>query len=158
MGKPRKVDPAATGVLPPVSKKKKHREQEALPAEPIEVQRYEVDYAVTASQMRFDPTPQGTSHGIMNFMITASDDDGTLSSIASRATSNLKPESYQQILAGGLRLRQEVDVPLRATSLRLGVQDALTGHMGTVEIPLPVKAPPGVAQSLTHAMPEIEPD
>jgi hypothetical protein len=66
----------------------------------------------------------------MNFMITASDDDGTLSSIASRATSNLKPESYQQILAGGLRLRQEVDVPLRATSLRLGVQDALTGHMG----------------------------
>jgi hypothetical protein len=64
----------------------------------------------------------------------------------------------QAILAGGLRLRQDVDVPLRATSMRLGVQDALTGHMGTVEIPLPVKAPPEAAQSLAHAMSEIEPD
>jgi hypothetical protein len=55
-------------------------------------------------------------------------------------------------------LRQQVDVPLQAASMRLGVQDVLTGHMGTVEIPLPVKAPPGVEQSLAHVMPEIEPD
>ena len=159
LGKPRKVDRGATGVPPPVSKKKNHREQEALATEPIEAQRYEVDYAVTANQLRFDPTPQGTSHGIINFMVTAFDDDGALNaSIASRATNDLKPESYQAILAGGLRLRQEVDVPVRATSMRLGVQDALTGHMGTVEIPLPVKAPPGVTQSLAHGMPEIEPD
>jgi hypothetical protein len=42
--------------------------------------------------------------------------------------------------------------------MRLGVQDALTGRMGTVEIALPVKTPPGVEQSLAHALPEIEPD
>ncbi len=92
-------------------------------------------------------------------MITSFDEDGTLrTSIVSRATSDLKPESYQEILTGGLRLRQVVAVPVQAASMRLGVQDALTGHMGTIEIRLPVKAPPGVEQSLTRAMPEIEPD
>jgi hypothetical protein len=41
--------------------------------------------------------------------------------------------------------------------MRIGVQDGLTGRMGTIEIPLPVKRLPGVEQSLTR-MPEIEPD
>ena len=159
LGKPRQVDPTAAGIKLPVAKKKKHHEQDARPPEPVEVQRYVVDYAVTPNQLRFDATPQGTRHGVSNFMITSFDEDGTLrNSILSRATSELKPEDYQEMQVGGLRLRQQVDVPVQAASMRLGVQDALTGHMGTVEIPLPVKAPPGVEPSLAHTMPEIEPD
>jgi len=42
--------------------------------------------------------------------------------------------------------------------MRLGVQDPLTGRMGTVENPLPLKAQPGVEQGLAHTLPEIEPD
>jgi hypothetical protein len=92
-------------------------------------------------------------------MITSFADDGTLrTSNVSRATSDLKPESYQEILASGLRLRQQVDVPVQARSMRLGVQDALTERMGTLEIQLPVKVPPGTEQSLANVMPEIEPD
>jgi VWFA-related protein len=160
LGKPRPVDPAAAGAVLPVSnKKKKHQERNARPAEPVEMQRYVVDYAVTPNQLHFNATPQGIRHGIINFMITSFDENGTLrTSIVSRATSDLKPENYQEIQVGGLRLRQQVDVPVQAASMRLGVQDALTGHMGTVEVPLPVKVLPGVEQSLTHAMPEIEPD
>jgi len=157
LGKPRKVDPAA-GTLFPVSKKK-HHEKELRPSEPVEMQRYEVDYAVSPNQLRFDVTPQGIRHGTINFMITSFDEFGAVrTSIVSRATSDLKPENYQEIQAGGLRLRQQVDVPVRAASMRLGVQDAMTGHMGTVEIQLPVPALPGVDESLAHAMPEIEPD
>lgn len=59
---------------------------------------------------------------------------------------------------GGLRFRQQLDVPVQAASMRIGVQDGLTGRMGTIEIPLPVKRLPGVEQSLTQRMPEIEPD
>jgi hypothetical protein len=40
----------------------------------------------------------------------------------------------------------------------MGVQDAISGRLGTIEIPLPVKAPPGVAQSRSQRLPEIEPD
>jgi VWFA-related protein len=160
LGKPRQVDPTAAGIVLPVSKEKKKRhEQVARPPEPVEVQRYVVDYAVTPNQLRFDAMPQGTRHGVVNFILTSFDEDGTLrTSVLSRATSELNPEDYQEMQVGGLRLRQQVDVPVQAASMRLGVQDALTGHMGTVEIPLPVKAPPGVEQSLVRAMPEIEPD
>jgi len=159
LGNPRKVDPTAAGVLLPVPTKKKHREQDARPLEPLEVQGYLVDYAVTPGQLRFDATSQGTRHGIINFMITSFDESGALrTSIVSRASSDLKPEGFQEILSGGLRLRQQVDVPVQAVSMRLGVQDALNGRMGTVEIALPVKAPPGLEQSLAHTLPQIEPD
>jgi hypothetical protein len=117
-----------------------------------------VDYAITPSQLRFDATLQGVRHGLTNFMITSFDEDGTLrTSMVSRAVSDLKPEGYHEILSGGLRFRQQLDVPVQAASMRIGVQDGLTGRMGTIEIPLPVKRLPGVEQSLTR-MPEIEPD
>jgi len=157
VGKPRKVAPAPSTA--PSPKGKKRHEQNLRPAEPVEVQRYLVDYAVTPNQLRFDTNPQGVHHGIINFMMTSFEDDGTLRTrIVSRAVSDLEPESFQEALTGGLRLRQQVDVPVKAAWLRLGVQDALTGHLGTMEIPLPVKPLPGVEQSLAQRMPEIEPD
>jgi hypothetical protein len=61
-------------------------------------------------------------------------------------------------MSGGFRLHQEVDVPVAAATLRMGVQDAISGRIGTLEIPLPVKAPPGVEQSRSQRLPEIEPD
>jgi hypothetical protein len=158
IGKLQKVDAKTAGLLPK-SAKGKHSKEETRSAEPVEVQRYLVDYAITPSQLRFDATAEGVRHGITNFMITSFDEDGTLrTSMVSRAVSDLKPDGYQEILAGGLRFRQQLDVPVQAASMRIGVQDGLTGRMGTIEIPLPVKRLPGVEQSLTQRMPEIEPD
>jgi hypothetical protein len=118
-----------------------------------------VDYAITPSQLRFDGTPDNVRHGVTNFIATSFNDDGTQrSSIISRAVSNLKPESFQEVRSGGLRFRQQFVVPVQASFMRLGVQDGLTGRMGTLEIPLPVKALPGVEQSLSRRMPEIELD
>jgi hypothetical protein len=47
LGKPRQVGPSTAGIVLPVSKKKKRHEQNAHPVEPVEVQHYVVDYAVT---------------------------------------------------------------------------------------------------------------
>ncbi|HYM75953.1 MAG TPA: VWA domain-containing protein [Candidatus Dormibacteraeota bacterium] len=158
IGKLRKVDPKTTTLLP-VPVKGRHGKEDSRPAAPVEVQRYLVDYAITPSQLRFDATPEGIHHGITNFMITSFDEDGTLrTSVVSRAVSDLKPGGYQEILSGGLRFRQQLDIPVQATSMRLGVQDGATGRMGTMEIPLPVKALPGVESTLAQRMPEIEPD
>ena len=158
VGKPRK---AVLPVLskPASAKKKKHQEPEAHPPEPVDVQRYVVDYVVTPNQVRFDTNPEGRHHGVINFMLTSFDGDETLrTSAVSQGTSNLDSDGFQEVLAGGLHLRQQVDVPVEAAWLRLGVQDALTGRLGTVEIPLPVKSLPGVEQSLGQKMPDIEPD
>ncbi|HKW18466.1 MAG TPA: VWA domain-containing protein [Terriglobales bacterium] len=139
------------------TKKKKHQSTE--PPKPIEMQRYDIDYAITPSQLHFDSTPDKLEHGAMNFMVASFDADGTVrTSIASHVKDDLKPEEYNDVMTGGLRLHEDVDVPVAAASLRIGVQDAITGLLGTVEIPLPVKAPPGVEQSRRQRMPEIEPD
>lgn len=156
IGKPMlEMDPRAAHSAP--AKKKKKRQD--APPTPIEMQRYQIDYAITPSQLRFDPIPHGLEHGAMNFMVASFDADGTVrTSIGSHVTGDLKPDSYQDVMTGGFRLHEEVDIPVAAASLRMGVQDALSGRLGTMEIPLPVKAPPGVEQSRTQRLPEIEPD
>ena len=159
IGKPRKVDPKADGLLPATVPGKRRKGQEVRAEESVEAQRYVVDYAINPSQLRFDVTLDNVRHGVTNLMVTSFNDDGTLrSSIISRAVSDLKPESFQEVRSGGLRFRQQLEVPVQASFMRLGVQDGLTGRMGTLEIPLPVKALPGLEQSLSQRMPEIEPD
>jgi VWFA-related protein len=157
IGKPLlEMDPRAAHSVP-AKKKKKHAADP--PPTPIEMQRYQIDYAIHPSQLRFDPTSDGLEHGAMNFMVASFDANGTArTSIGSHVNGDLKPDSYQDVMTGGIRLRQEVDVPVAAASLRLGVQDAISGRIGTLEIPLPVKAPPGVEQSRSQRLPEIEPD
>jgi hypothetical protein len=157
VGKARRVEGVAERSS--ASRKKKKRGPDPPATDFVEVQRYAVDFAVTPSQLRFDTKAAGISHGVMNVMVTSFDDDGTArTSIANRAVSDLTPENYQRVVAGGLRIHQEIDVPVKAASLRMAVQDALTGRRGTIEVPLPIKAPPGVEQGLVHSMPEIEPD
>ena len=39
-------------------------------------------------------------------------------------------------MASGIRIHQEIDAPAGDVYLRLGVRDASSGRLGTVEIPL----------------------
>ena len=157
IGKPMLATDPRTSPSASSNKKKKH--QSAASSQPIEMQRYQIDYAITPSQLQFDPTPDGLKHGAMNFMVASFDSDGIVrTSVASHVKGDLKPDEYHDVMIGGFRLHEDVDVPVEAASLRMGVQDAITGRLGTIEIPLPVKAPPGVEQSRGRKMPEIEPD
>jgi len=158
IGKPRKMESPeeAAQSSPRKNKKPGHDPQIAAPRG---VQHYAIDYAITPAQLRFDSAADGVRHGVTNFMVASFNSDGTpRTSIVSQANSELKPESYRDVEAGGVRLHQEVDIPVTAAFLRMGVQDALSGRMGTIEITLPVKAVAGVEQSLLRSMPEIEPD
>jgi hypothetical protein len=55
-------------------------------------------------------------------------------------------------------VHQEIDVPVKSITMRLGVEDAANSHLGTLEIPLPVKAPPETAAARRNSLPPIEPD
>jgi VWFA-related protein len=126
---------------------------------PVEMQRYSIDYAVIPTDLRFTPTAEGTYRDILNFMITAFDDDGNMvASQVSQLTADLKPETVRDVTLGGLRLHQEIDVPVKSTTMRLGVEDTANSHLGTLEIPLPVKAPPETAAARRNSLPPIEPD
>lgn len=105
-------------------------------------------------------TPNGNMRrAILDFMVTAFDDDGSiLTHVGFKTTNDLKPAGYRDLLIGGLRLHQDVDVPANAVSLRLGVFDEQSRHLGTLELPLPLKAPPDETAAQGRKLPPIEPD
>ena len=47
-------------------------------------------------------------------------------------------------------------MPAKSAVMRLGVVDEANSHIGTIEIPLPVKAPPDAPQVVRRSMPPVE--
>jgi VWFA-related protein len=151
LGKPRVLE-NTSAAKPPKGKRKKD-------AGPEEMQLYSIDYAVKPADLRFSATADGAYHGVLNFMITAFDEDGKLStSQISELEANFKPEFFRETMKDGLRLHQEVEIPSKSIAMRLGVEDAATSHIGTIEVSLPVKAPPGERSAVHRSLPTIEAD
>ena len=148
LGKPRVVQNSQADTKP--SKKNK------APQVPLEVQRYAIDHAVNYSDLRFAQAPDGAYHDLLNFMVTAFDEGGTLvASQIARTKADFNLEAMKDVVAGGVRMHQEIEVPVKSTTMRLGVEDLSNGHIGTIEIPLPVPPPPEVAR---RSLPPMEPD
>jgi len=124
----------------------------------VEMQHYSIDYALAGPQMRF--IAKGETHqAVLDFMALAFDDNGNVvAKSALQTTSNLNSRTLQDAFVGGLRMHQEVDVPVAATSLRLGVVDELSRRMGTLELPLPLKAPPDEPSLRGRTLPQVEPN
>ena len=92
-------------------------------------------------------------------MIASFDHDGRpLAGVSSVGMSDLQPEVYKDALSGGVRVHQEVDVPVAATSIRIGIQDQLSNYVGTIDVSLPIPAPPDLPRKVKNQLPEIEPD
>ena len=150
IGKHRIVEAAA-----PTKSVKKHKQAVG----PLEMQRYGIDHAVAFSDLRFTPTAEGKYHGVVNFMVTAFDSEGKqIASQLSQSVADLKPEVMKDIMAGGVRIHQEIDVPVSGTAMRLGVEDVSNSHVGTMEIRLPVPVPPESQESARRTLPPVEPD
>ena len=125
----------------------------------VEVQHYGIDYAVNSSDLRFAEQENEIRHAALQLMIAGFDDEGRqLSGFSALWASDLRPADYRDVISGGVHIHQEVDVPVGAVSLRLGIADQLSNHLGTVELPLPVPAPADVPHTVRHSLPEIEPD
>ncbi|MBZ5679135.1 MAG: VWA domain-containing protein [Acidobacteriia bacterium] len=153
LGKPRIVKDVPSPDVKPLKNKRKGE------AAPVEMQLYSIDYAVTPADLRFNAMPDGTYHDVLNFMVTAFHEDGRLAaSQISQVAADLKPAVFQDLLLGGVRMHQEIDVPAKSAVMRLGVEDVANSHIGTIEIPLPVKAPPDAPQIARRSMPPVERD
>ena len=125
----------------------------------VEVQHYGIDYAINSSDLRFALEENEIRHAAVQLMIAGFDDEGRqLSGFSALWASNLGLADYRDVISGGVHIHQEVDVPVAAASLRLGIADQMSNHLGTVELPLPVPVPADVPRTVRHALPEIEPD
>ena len=123
-----------------------------------ELQRYSVDYAIAASELRF--LTKAASHNTdMVLMAVAFGDKGAvLSQYAFESATTLNAAAYKDTQIGGLRTHEEFEVPAAATFLRLGIVDVLSGHLGTLELPLPLTAPPEEVRLATRHLPPVEPN
>ena len=153
VGGKKKMDRTVIGEVKIASRKK-----ENAPTQ-VEVQHYVVDYSLDASDLRFLPQRNGILHNSLALMFTSFNNDGLmLNSMSTVAQSNIQPEVHKKIVAGDVGFQQEVDIPVEATTMRLGVQDQMSYHLGTVDVPLPVPPDPNAPRIAKNKLPEIEPD
>ena len=123
----------------------------------IELQRYSVDYAIAASELRFGTRSTGHSTDLVLIAFAYGEKGAVLSQIAFESATTLNSAAYKDTQIGGLRMHQEFEVPAKATSLRLGIVDVLSGHLGTLELPLPLSVPPEDARLARRKLP-VEPN
>jgi VWFA-related protein len=153
VGGKKKVDRTTIGEVKRPLKKK-----EVLPPQ-VEVQHYVIDYTMNGSDVRFVPTPKGGFLSSLGLIIMSYGTEGRmLAGMSTNARSDLSGEVYKKISGGEIGFQEEVDVPVEATSMRLGVADEFANHVGTVDVPLPVPADPSAPKLAKNRLPEIEPD
>ena len=129
------------------------RNKPPAPLPPTQVQRYVVDYRVLDPQLKERATRTG-QQATLEFTVAAFDSEGhTLNGIVndgvaetSTQAGNNKPDENK---TGLFRVRQSLDVPVKAVWIRVGVRDRLTDRIGTLEVQLPLAAEP-VTQATSH--------
>ena len=105
----------------------------------VKMQYYSIDYALLPRQIAFAPLADGTRHAALEFLFAVFDKDGvTMASARSTDNEELTAREYASIRKGTYRVNQLIEVPSSASSLRLVVRDASTGHIGAMELPLPL--------------------
>jgi|SRR5580658_3595119 VWFA-related protein len=120
---------------------------------PVDLQKYVIDYRVTASALKLQPQPGKPPS--YEFAAAAFDSESQmLTNVVNNAAGN---ESAAEASAspdpnkpGVFRVRQQLEVPVNAAWIRIGVRDKLSNRIGTLEVPLPL-APEAPAPSVTSA-------
>ncbi len=102
--------------------------------------RYQVQYSLPSRQITFTENPDGTRRCSLEFDLAAYDVYGKRLTGLSQTVSPrpLTAEQYQQMIKAPLRFIQALDLPAGEVFLRVGVHDAISDKVGTLEIPLVV--------------------
>ena len=109
------------------------------PAAPLKspVTRYFVDYSIDPHQLELKDLPDGRQQAELEITQELYDGAGQrVNSTDAGLEVTLTAVQMAMDLKSGVRVRQEIDVPGEDVSLRLGVRDASSGRIGTVEVPV----------------------
>ena len=123
------------------------------------MQHYIVDYTINGSELRFLPLENSKYRNTLTLMATSFNREGRmLTGVSSIGTRELPAAEFAKVAEGRFGVQSEMDVPLEATSIRLGLQDQMSNRLGTVEIPLPVPPDLELQGAAKNSLPPIEPD
>jgi VWFA-related protein len=133
-----------------IHEKGKHSSRKSL--RPIPVQTYAIYYVVVASQI----TKEKDGSIPLEFAAVAYNSDGfvvngTFEEVQNESSPNpfaalqaAPPEEWEQKSQKVYRARQDLDVPVGATSIRVAIRDTSTDRIGAIEIPLPLAPEPEI--------------
>lgn len=106
---------------------------------PASAHRYLVDFSADPRALTWKPGPNGIAHGEIEVSLVAWGADAHRVNYTDKAFAiDLDPQNAAKILASGLPLHQEIDLPPGAIYLRVALHDLPSGRIGSMEIPLDV--------------------
>jgi hypothetical protein len=91
-----------------------------------------------AQALHLSRTPDGARQGTVETITIVYDETGDrVNSLTTSAVLNLSDAQYRKLLADGMRVRQEIAVPVKGNYfLRVGVHDLESDRIGALEIPV----------------------
>jgi VWFA-related protein len=95
-----------------------------------------VDFLVDASTLTAEDGSGGKKMNVLFYATTFSQNGKMLGSQSQKVDQTFNSSDYQQIMQHGMMLHLDLTPPSHATQLRLAVQDARTGLVGTIDAPL----------------------
>jgi VWFA-related protein len=109
------------------------------PPQPLQgpVTRYFVDYSIDPHQLVLTDVPGGMQRAELEVVQAVCDVDGKRLNFTDAGLEvTLTAAQMARDMQSGLRVRQEIDVPAGPVWVELGVRDATSGRIGTVELGL----------------------
>ena len=128
----------------------RRKNRPAKPLKPVQLATYAVDYAIMA-QARQGTAAHNVRPPALEMAVAAFDADGRMLNGVVENTSPATPKATGES-SGLYRARQEIDVPVGATSIRIAVRDMSTDRIGAIEVSLPL-APEAPEQATAPAQP-----
>jgi len=97
---------------------------------------YLVMLNLDAKTVTFTEGADGKVHGVLDFILIVYDLKGKqIDAKLDRAALALEPEHFKKLLTDGMRFRFNLVLPLDGDEvIRFGVHDAMTDHIGTLEL------------------------
>jgi VWFA-related protein len=97
---------------------------------------YTLTLNVDAKTVSFTESPDGKMHAVLDFILIVYDAKGKqVDSKLDRAVLALAPAHYEKLLSDGMRFRFNLVLPDEGDEiLHFGVHDAVTDHIGTLEL------------------------
>ena len=106
------------------------------------LRRYVVDLVLDLHGMAFDSLPDGSRQAAIEYALVAYDEEGTRLNYLQHAVHlTLSSSRFPKLMAAGVPLRAELDLPDGQDWLRIAIHDLDSGRVGSLELPLAVAVP-----------------
>jgi VWFA-related protein len=102
--------------------------------------RYVTDIVLDLHGLVFDTLADGSHQAHVEFAITVYDAEGTRVNYLEHAVQlALRPDRFEKLMASGVPIRAEIDLPEGQDSLRIAIHDLSAHRVGSLEIPVHVQ-------------------